>query len=132
MADNGAVGVNANNIDSTGPFRGTKGHLFEGGMRQPLIARWTGNVAANRTDTDTVIWMPDLFPTLTQVAGIANPAGVTFDGENLSDALLGNQSQARSSPLFWNMNRGTPHAHSNPNSSGAGANGQEVLAVRNR
>ena len=131
MADNGAGGVNATNIDSTGPFRGTKGHLFEGGMRQPLIARWTGNVAANRTDTDTVIWMPDLFPTLTQVAGIANPAGVTFDGENLSDALLGNQSQGRSSPLFWNMNRGTSAAHSNPNSSGAGANGQEVLAVRN-
>jgi arylsulfatase A-like enzyme len=131
MADNGAVGVNANNIDSTGPFRGTKGHLFEGGMRQPLIARWTGSVAANRTDTDTVIWMPDLFPTLTQVAGIANPSGVTFDGENLSEALLGNQSQVRSSPLFWNMNRGTSAAHSNPNSSGAGANGQEVLGVRN-
>ena len=131
MADNGAVGVNANNIDSTGPFRGTKGHLFEGGMRQPLIARWTGDVAANRTDTDTVIWMPDLFPTLTHVAGIANPSGATFDGENLSDALLGSQSQGRSSPLFWNMNRGTSAAHSNPNSSGAGANGQEVLAVRN-
>ncbi len=74
-ADNGAVAVNANNIDSTGPFRGTKGHLFEGGIRQPLIARWTGNVAANRTDTNTVIWMPDLFPTLTQIAGIANPSG---------------------------------------------------------
>ena len=32
-------------------FAETKGHLFEGGIRQPLIARWTGNVAANRTDT---------------------------------------------------------------------------------
>ena len=130
-ADNGAVGVNANNINSTGPFRGTKGHLFEGGMRQPLIARWTGNVAANRTDSNTVIWAPDLFPTLTQIAGIAAPAGVTFDGENMSEALLGHQSQARSSSLFWNMNRGTSAAHSNPNSAGAGANGQEVLAIRN-
>jgi hypothetical protein len=130
MSDNGAVGVNANNIDSTGPFRGTKGHLFEGGVRQPLIARWTGNITPNRTDNDTVIWMPDLFPTLTNIAGIAAPAGVTFDGENLSAALLGQQSQVRSSSLFWNMNRGDSSAHSNPNSAGAGANGQEVLAIR--
>jgi uncharacterized sulfatase len=130
MADNGAVGVNANNIDSTGPFRGTKGHLFEGGIRQPLIARWTGNVAANRTDTKTVFWMPDLFPTLTHIAGVAAPAGAQFDGENLSEALLGTQSQARTTSLFWNMNRGTSAAHSNPNSGGAGAGGQEAIALR--
>lgn len=130
MADNGAVAVNANNINSTGPFRGTKGHMFEGGFRQPLIARWTGNVAANRTDTDTVIWMPDLFPTLTQIAGIDNPVDVQFDGENLSDALLGNQSQSRTSSLFWNMNRGTGSAHSNPNPAGAGAGGKEAIALR--
>jgi arylsulfatase A-like enzyme len=129
-ADNGAVGVNANNINSTGPFRGTKGHMFEGGIREPLIARWTGNVAANRTDTDTVIWMPDLFPTLTQIAGIDNPAGVEFDGENMSDALLGNQSQTRTNSLFWNMNRGTGGAHSNPNPAGAGAGGKEAIALR--
>jgi len=130
MADNGAVGVNANNIDSTGPFRGTKGNLFEGGVREPLIARWTGSVAANRTDTETVIWGPDLFPTLTNIAGVAAPAGVAFDGENLSEALLGNQSQTRTSSLFWNMNRGNSAAHSNPNSAGAGAGGEEAIALR--
>jgi uncharacterized sulfatase len=130
MADNGAVGVNANNINSTGPFRGTKGHMFEGGIREPLIARWTGNVAANRTDEDTVIWMPDLFPTLTNIAGVSQPAGVTFDGEDMSDALLGNESQARTKSLFWNMNRGTSSAHSNPDSSGAGAGGREAIAIR--
>jgi arylsulfatase A-like enzyme len=130
MADNGAVQVNADNINSTGPFRGTKGDLFEGGFRQPLIARWTGNVAANRTDTQTVMWMPDLFPTLTDIAGVANPAGVEFDGEDLSDALLGSQFQTRTNSLFWNMNRGTSAAHSNPNATGAGANGEEAIALR--
>ena len=130
-ADNGAVLANSNRLGSNGSFRGGKGDVFEGGVREPLIARWTGNVAAGRTDTQTVMWTPDLFPTLTQIAGIANPAGVAFDGENLSQALLGNQSQTRSKPLFWNMNRGTENRHSNPNSSGAGANGQEVLGIRN-
>jgi len=71
-----------------------------------------------------------MFPTLTQVAGVAAPAGVTFDGENLSQALLGAASQTRTKPLFWNMNRGTEDRHSNPNASGAGGNGQEVLGVR--
>jgi uncharacterized sulfatase len=130
-ADNGAVLADANKLGSNGPFRGSKGDVFEGGVREPLIARWTGHVTPGRTDTQTVMWTPDLFPTLTQIAGVANPAGVTFDGENLSQALLGNQSQTRSKPLLWNMNRGTEDRHSNPNSSGAGANGQEVLGVRN-
>src|SRR5262249_40222619 len=45
-------------------------------------------------------------------------------------ALLGVASETRTKPLFWNMNRGTEDRHTNPNSSGAGANGQEVLGVR--
>jgi hypothetical protein len=77
------------------------------------------------------MWTPDLFPTLTQIAGVPNPQGVAFDGQDLSQALLGNQSQTRTKPLFWNMNRGTENRHSNPNSAGAGANGQEVLGIRN-
>ncbi|HEX4413037.1 MAG TPA: sulfatase-like hydrolase/transferase, partial [Lacipirellulaceae bacterium] len=129
-ADNGAVQANANRIGSNGPFRGGKGDVFEGGVREPLIARWPGHVAADRADTSTVMWMPDLFPTLTQIAGVANPQGIAFDGEDLSQALLGNQSQTRSKPLFWNMNRGTENRHTNPNPSGAGANGQEVLGIR--
>jgi arylsulfatase A-like enzyme len=130
-ADNGAVQANADRIGSNGPFSGGKGDVFEGGVREPLIAKWTGHVASGRTDMQTVMWTPDLFPTLTQIAGVNNPANVAFDGENLSQALLGTQSQTRSKPLFWNMNRGTENRHSNPNSSGAGANGQEVLGVRN-
>ncbi|MCA9235696.1 MAG: sulfatase-like hydrolase/transferase [Planctomycetales bacterium] len=129
-ADNGPVDVNANNIGSAGPFRGGKGDVFEGGFREPLIARWTGHVTANRTDDDTVMWMPDLFPTLTAIAGVAPPAGAAFDGENLSDALLGVGSQTRTTSLFWDMNRGDENRHENPDPNGAGANGQEVLALR--
>jgi uncharacterized sulfatase len=128
-ADNGAVLANANRLGSNGQFRGSKGDLFEGGIREPLIARWTGHVTAGRTDTQTVMWTPDLFPTLTQIAGVAAPENVTFDGENLSQALLGVQSQTRTKPQFWNMNRGTENRH--VNSSGAGASGQEVLGIRN-
>ena len=131
MSDNGPTGANGEELGSNGPFRGSKGSMFEGGFRQPLIARWSGNVAAGRTDEETVMWMPDLFPTLTQLAGVAAPAGAEFDGEDLSNALLGHASQPRTTSLFWNMNRGDENRHSNPNSNGAGANGQEAVAIRN-
>ncbi|TWT77298.1 Arylsulfatase [Posidoniimonas polymericola] len=130
-ADNGATGVNVNNIGSAGPsLRGSKGDLFEGGYREPLIARWTGNVAANRVDDQTVMWQTDLFPTLTAIAGVSPPPNAAFDGEDMSTALLGQATQARTTPLFWNMNRGTEDRHNNPDASGAGAGGQEVLAIR--
>jgi uncharacterized sulfatase len=129
-ADNGALMANSTRLGSNGPFSGGKGDLFEGGIREPLVARWTGHVAAGRTDTETVMWTPDLFPTLSHIAGVAAPTNATFDGENLSAALLGTLSQTRTKSLFWNMNRGTENRHSNPNSSGAGANGQEVIAIR--
>ncbi|WP_197528323.1 sulfatase-like hydrolase/transferase [Aeoliella mucimassa] len=130
-ADNGATATNVNNIGSAVPsLRGSKGDLFEGGFREPLIARWTGNVAANRVDSETVMWQTDLFPTLTSLTGVSQPAGVTFDGEDMSTALLGVASQTRTTPLFWNMNRANENRHVNPDPNGAGANGQEVLAIR--
>jgi uncharacterized sulfatase len=130
MSDNGAVGGNANSIGSNGPFRGGKGSMYEGGVREPLIARWTGNVAAGRTDEDTVIWMPDLFPTLTGLAGVGAPPGVAFDGEDLGQALLGNATQTRTNSLFWNMNRGTAANHSSALPNGAGTGGIEAFALR--
>lgn len=130
-ADNGATATNVNNIGSAGPsLRGSKGDLFEGGFREPLIARWTGNVAANRVDDETVMWQTDLFPSLTAIAGISPPDSVAFDGEDMSTALMGTASQTRTTPMFWNMNRGTEGRHTNPDSNGAGSNGQEVLAIR--
>lgn len=129
-ADNGADPDNVALLDSSGPFRGNKGEVFEGGIREPLIARWSGNVAAGRVDTQTVMGMADLFPTLTTIASINNPTGVTFDGEDLSEALLGNQTQTRTKPLFWNTNRGVEDRHDSPDASAAGSGGQEVLALR--
>ena len=59
--------------------------------------RWTGHVTAGRTDTQTVMWTPDLFPTLTQIAGVANPANVTFDGEiSARPCSASNRKRARS------------------------------------
>jgi len=51
------------------PLRSGKGHLYEGGVRVPLIVRWPGVVAPGRTCDVPVISM-DFHPTLLGVAGI--------------------------------------------------------------
>ncbi|MBC7353807.1 MAG: sulfatase-like hydrolase/transferase, partial [Thermogutta sp.] len=89
---------------SSGPFRGSKATLYEGGIRSPLIVWGPGLVAKeaagtwNRTSVFSAI---DLVPSLLSIAGIAVPQGVFFNGENVSPALLGKQAASRKSPLFW-------------------------------
>lgn len=88
---------------STGGLRGRKWSLYEGGIRQPLIVRWSDHVAAGTVDESTVVAAIDFFPTLCAVAGI-DPPPVEFDGENQSDALLGEPGE-RMKPLFWQYGR---------------------------
>lgn len=82
----------------TGPYRGRKGSLYEGGIREPLIVRWTGGAPAGRRDTATVIGAVDLFPTLAAIAG-AKPAA-SGDGVDLSSAWRGQPVAARPD-LYW-------------------------------
>ena len=87
---------------STGGFRGRKWSLYEGGIRMPLIARWTGKVPAGRVDEETIMGAVDLFPTFTSVAGLAG--GPDPDGEDISPALFGTPTK-RTKPLIWEYGR---------------------------
>jgi arylsulfatase A-like enzyme len=89
---------------SAGPFRGRKGTLYEGGIRSPLIV-WGPSLIApeqagtvNRTSFLAAI---DLAPTLLEIARIARPQQVTFDGQALPDVLLGRSQSSRTAPLFF-------------------------------
>lgn len=83
--------------------RGRKWSIYEGGIRVPFFARWKGRIPAGRLDNDTVLSSLDLFPTLSRLAGVKAPA-VSFDGEDMSAALLG-KPQRRSKDLFWEYGR---------------------------
>ena len=89
---------------STAGYRGRKWSLYEGGIRIPLIARWKGRIAPGQVDSTTILGSVDFFPTFCAMAGVAPPPGVEFDGENLSQALLGEPAQ-RSRPLLWEYGR---------------------------
>jgi arylsulfatase A len=50
------------------PLRGFKGSTWEGGMREPTIAWWPGNIPAG-TSSDAISGMFDVLPTLVKLAG---------------------------------------------------------------
>lgn len=88
----------------TNGLRGMKWSLYEGGIRTPFIIRWPDHVPANVTNKTTVLTAVDIFPTLCALTGVAPPAGVEFDGEDLSSAITG-QEQNRGRMIFWEYGR---------------------------
>lgn len=48
----------------SGPFRGGKHDLSEGGVRVPLVVRWPGRVTANAVNSDTTFAFVDFLPTV--------------------------------------------------------------------
>ncbi|MEO2036904.1 MAG: sulfatase-like hydrolase/transferase [Planctomycetaceae bacterium] len=89
----------------TGPYRGRKWSLYEGGIRMPFIARWTGTIPAGIEDATSVVSAIDLSPTICRFAGV--PVEDNLDGLDRGDVLLGKPSR-RGKPVFWQY--GHPHA----------------------
>ena len=89
----------------TGPYRGRKWSLFEGGIRMPFIARWTGTIPAGIEDTTSIVSAIDLSPTICRFAGV--PVEAELDGLDRGDVLIGKASR-RDKPVFWQY--GHPHA----------------------
>lgn len=104
-SDNGPEDIHLRNASHSaagtpGPFRGRKRSLYEGGIRQPFIARWPGHIPAARVDSGAILTAVDLLPTLLKLAGVALPEDDALDGEDVSDILLG-QTRPRHRPIFW-------------------------------
>ncbi|MES2178291.1 MAG: arylsulfatase [Gemmatimonadota bacterium] len=71
---------------SSGGLRGIKRDLYEGGIRVPMIARWTGTIPAGRVSNHAwAHW--DMLPTLAELAGARTPTGL--DGVSMTAALRG-------------------------------------------
>ncbi len=83
-------------------FRGGKTNFYEGGIMIPFIVRWPGHITAGST-SDYVGYFPDVFPTLSDLAGVKPPADL--DGISLLPTLLGETSAGRPQKqhdfLYW-------------------------------
>ena len=92
-------------VGSTGGLRGRKAHLYEGGVRTPLLVRWPGKAPAGTINDTTVFTAVDLLPTLCAAAGMTVPAAYRGDGENLLPAWLG-EPVRRTTSIFWHVQGG--------------------------
>jgi len=101
-SDNGAAtedGAVAENFNGSGPFRGIKRDLYEGGIRVPLIASWPGRIAAGGLDETSHVTFWDFLPTFADLAGAEVPGGL--DGISITPSLLGLAEVGNDRPLYW-------------------------------
>lgn len=89
-------------FQSSGPYRGFKRDLYDGGICVPLMARWPGKIAANATSTFSGMFM-DLLPTFYEAAGgRPKPA---WDGLSILNELKGKRQQQHCY-LYWEFYEG--------------------------
>ncbi len=93
-SDNGPWHIKNQNGGSSGLLRGAKGDTWEGGMREPFIARWPGRLPEGYVSTE-VGSVVDFFPTCVTLAGGEIPDDRPYDGMNLMPALKGKQQPER-------------------------------------
>ncbi len=89
----------------SGPFRGHKGDIWEGGHRVPLLVRWTGRVAAGAT-SGQLVSLTDIFATSLDLIGADLPAVSAEDSMSFLPAMLGMQSERTRTSLVSHSNRG--------------------------
>lgn len=94
-SDNGAPTIFEDDGDTTihrpnGPWRGQKGDIWDGGHREPFIARWPARIPAGRT-SDCAFGLIDLLPTVVTLAGLEMPDGAAPDGVDASLLLVGTE-----------------------------------------
>ena len=85
--------VNAGHLPS-GPFRGHKGDIWEGGHRVPFIAKWEGQITAG-TSSDQLICISDIYATCHQLISENDlPADQGEDSFSFLDILLNKKGKS--------------------------------------
>lgn len=88
-SDNGGfAGVSDNR-----PLRESKGHIYEGGIRVPLMIRWSGRIEPEQINDTPVISM-DFFPTILDLCQLSPEP--LCDGVSLAPLLRGGKLTRRS------------------------------------
>ncbi|XAM00831.1 sulfatase-like hydrolase/transferase [Phycisphaeraceae bacterium D3-23] len=101
-SDNGPThdvgGVDTDFFNSSGPLRGRKGSTWEGGIRVPMVARWTGTIEPGTT-TDHQTCFQDLMATMADLTGQDAPDNC--DGISYYPLLSGEGEQQQHEYLVW-------------------------------
>lgn len=103
-SDNGPTydrlgGSDSDFFNSSGPLKGRKGQMDEGGIRVPLVARWTGKTPPG-SESDLIAAWWDFLPTACGLIETQPPSGI--DGVSLLPTLTGQpEQQTEHAFLYW-------------------------------
>ncbi|PIE48717.1 MAG: sulfatase [Flavobacteriales bacterium] len=104
MSDNGGLSAVARGGEPhthNKPLNSGKGSAYEGGIREPMLVKWPGQVKENSISDNYVI-IEDFYPTILEMVGIENPKTVQqVDGISFVPLLKGEDQNTKDRPLFW-------------------------------
>lgn len=111
FSDNGGFG----GATSNHPLRGSKGMLYEGGIREPMIVKWPGVTQPGTTCNEPVIGV-DYYPTLLEVTGtvLEKDRINALDGVSFAPLLKDPTASLDRDAIFWHFpcflqGSGDPH-----------------------
>jgi len=117
FSDNGGLryeGRSPTPVTDNSPLRAGKGHLYEGGIREPLLVYWPGVTKPGRV-CDVPVCSIDFFPTLVEMASGKRATSGGIDGLSLEPLIRGTGTPKRDA-IYWHY----PH-YSNQGGPPAGA-----------
>ncbi len=118
MSDNGGVGMDqiAYRPTTMKPLRKWKGHVYEGGIRVPMIMYWKNKIQAGTVNENYMI-INDFLPTIMEIVGDKDlPQGI--DGKSFLSSVYKPANEFERGPIFFHF----PHF--------SGQNGYPAGAVR--
>ena len=98
-SDNGGLSTSEASPTSNAPLAEGKGWMYEGGVREPLIASWPGHIPAGTRCSVPAI-STDFFPTFLDAAGLPLEPEAHTDGVSLMPILKGGVALDREA-LYW-------------------------------
>lgn len=108
--------INPNELDkefptSNLPLRGSKGWMYEGGIRVPMVVKYPG-VTRGGTVCETPVVSNDFYSTIVEMTDAEVPKGKTTEGVSIVPLLKNKKIKDR--PLFWHFPHYSNHGMQSP------------------
>jgi len=98
-SDNGGLATAESSPTCNAPLAEGKGWMYDGGTREPLIARWPGQIEPGSRCTEPMT-SPDFYPTLLEAAGLDPLPQQHCDGVSIMPLLTGRGTPERDA-IYW-------------------------------
>lgn len=99
-------GADVEASEASKPYRGGKRDLYEGGIRTPMIVRWSAKSEGGRVENEPVAFA-DYLPTFAQAAGAGDAAfsGAVSNGQSFLPFIKQADVPPRERILYWEFGR---------------------------